>query len=170
MSDSDTRLLAAIIAAEDIKLDYRRITAMYGRGATCESIERCFRIIKREATALKAEAESGLTAAVKDELGGHGIISQSQIATPKKRRALKTPVKRETGVLRGRVSKSANSIPTKQRKAGATGNVVQGVKEENMMSSFSTQEMGMEDCGMDDADTTVCGAGSDNASQGTMME
>lgn len=156
-------------------------------GATYDSIEGRFRIIKREAAALKTEAESTtgaipVTETVKDELDGHDIISRAQIATPKKGRTPKTPTKKENGTLGGRVSKSANATPTKQRKAGAVGNVVRGVKEEvlssgssmteeGMMSSFGTQDMamGMEDWGMSGAGTVVCGASNDNAFQGMMM-
>lgn len=162
-------------------------TQLTSPGATYDSIEGRFRIIKREATALKTEAESTagtipLTETVKDELDGHDIISRAQIATPKKGRTPKTPAKKENGTLGGRVSKSANATPTKQRKAGAVGNAVRGVKEEvlssgssmteeNMMSSFGTQEMemGMEDWGMGGAGTAVCGASNGNAFQGMMM-
>ena len=75
-----------------------------------------------------------------------------------------------------------NSTPTKQRKTGAVtaGNVVRGVKEEilssgssmteeGIMSSFGTQEMGMEDWGMSGAGGAGCGGGNDNAFQGMMM-
>ncbi|KAI4123382.1 MAG: hypothetical protein LQ347_006179 [Umbilicaria vellea] len=156
-------------------------------GATYDSIEGRFRIIKREATALKTEAESitgavPVTEIVKDELDGHDIISRAQIATPKKGRTPKNPTKKENGTLGGRVSKSANATPTKQRKAGAVKNVVRGVKEEvlssgssmteeGMMSGFGTQEMemGMEDWGMGGAGAAVCGASNGNAFQGMMM-
>ena len=42
------------------------------------------------------------------------------------------------------------------------------ITEENMMSSFSTREMGMEEWGMGDVGVAVCGAGNDNAFQGMM--
>lgn len=150
-------------------------------GATYDSIEGRFRIIKREATALKTEAESGtdpITETVKDELDGHDIISRAQIATPKKGRAPKTPVKKENGTVGGRINKSANNTPTK-RKTGVAGNAIRGMKEEilssessmteeGMLSNFGTQEMAMEDWGMSGAGTAVCEAGGNNVFQSMM--
>ncbi|KAL9604209.1 MAG: hypothetical protein Q9219_000607 [cf. Caloplaca sp. 3 TL-2023] len=77
------RLLAAMVAAQEMKLDYRKIASMYGEGislppfsfffpsyplpqltihiegATYDAIEGRFRIIKREAAKLLSEVESG---------------------------------------------------------------------------------------------------------------
>jgi hypothetical protein len=56
--DAFTRLVA-MVAAQDMKLDYRKIATMYGNGATYDSIERRFRIIKKEAAVLKSEIDTG---------------------------------------------------------------------------------------------------------------
>ncbi|KAL9073463.1 MAG: hypothetical protein Q9161_002884 [Pseudevernia consocians] len=125
--DAFTRLLAAMVAAQDMKLDYRKIASMYGNGATYDSIEGRFRIIKKDATALKAEVDSG------DRPGApaRGAVSV-KATTPKKiKSTISTPKKGKT--LGGRVNKS-NATPTKKRDYA-----MKGIKEEpdSNFSSFT---------------------------------
>ena len=75
-------------------------------GATYDSIEGRFRIIRTEAAALKAEVDSG----ERGEAPAHGTT----ISTPKKPRSnLTTPKKDKTAG--GRVGKSSNGTPSKKR-------------------------------------------------------
>lgn len=111
-----TRLLAAMVAAQDMKLDYKKIATMYGNGATYDSIEGRFRIIKKEATALKAEIDNG-------------DRPEPAARTPRRNKpTLSTPKKEK--IIGGRVNKSAGT-PSKKR-----GTVIKGIKEEPD-SSFS---------------------------------
>ncbi|KAF6231282.1 hypothetical protein HO173_010425 [Letharia columbiana] len=120
-----TRLLAAMVAAQDMKLDYRKIASMYGNGATYDSIEGRFRIIKKEAVALKAEVDSG----ERPEAPARGTVSAT--VTPKKPKStVGTPSKGKT--VGGRVGKS-NGTPSKKR-----GN---GIKEEPQSGSSSFLEV-----------------------------
>ena len=104
---------------------------MYGNGATYDSIEGRFRIIKKEATQLKAEIDSG----ARPEAPMRGA-STSTTSTPKKPRGINstnTPKKGDKTVG-GRVSKSANNSPAKK---GGNGNNVMGIKEEPESSASS---------------------------------
>ncbi|KAL8784688.1 MAG: hypothetical protein Q9195_008926 [Heterodermia aff. obscurata] len=82
-AESYQRLLAAMVASQDLKLNFKQIAKYYGEGTTYNSIEGRFRIIKEDAKKLKAEA------------GGGG--------TPNT-----TPVKKEK-VLSGRVVKNSGT-------------------------------------------------------------
>lgn len=114
---------------------------MYGNGATYDSIEGRFRIIKKEAAQLKSEIDSG----TRPEAPMRGAST----TTPKKSRTTNTnstPKKGNDKVLGGRVNKSTNSSPAK---TGA-GNVVKGVKEEpesSASSFFGGSAVGMEEDG-----------------------
>lgn len=55
--DSYQRLLAALVAANDNSIDYKKVAYYFGQGATYDSIEGRFRIAKRMANELKREAE-----------------------------------------------------------------------------------------------------------------
>ncbi|KAI9750823.1 MAG: hypothetical protein M1835_001338 [Candelina submexicana] len=120
------RLLAAVMAAHDMKLDYRKIASMYGEGATYDAIEGRFRIVKKEAQVLKEELESGVRAPAPAR--GQPVSSNrtngnaSTSTTPKKARkgngvksesssSSISPTKKAAnqGVLSGRVTKSASS-------------------------------------------------------------
>lgn len=125
--DAFTRLLAAMVAAQDMKLDYRKIASMYGNGATYDSIEGRFRIIKKEAAALKAEVDNG----DRPEAPTRGAVS-ANITPRKPKSATHTPKKEKT--LGGRVGKS-NGTPGKKR-----GNGVKGIKEEPDSNSSSFME------------------------------
>ncbi|KAB8342783.1 hypothetical protein FH972_022381 [Carpinus fangiana] len=94
--DSYTRLLAAMVAAQDMKLNYKKIADMYGEGATYDSIEGRFRIIKKEAAKLKEEIENG----TRPEAPARGKTVSPRKAHPQSGDA-----------------KSANSTPTKKRTA-----------------------------------------------------
>ncbi|KAI9814030.1 MAG: hypothetical protein M1827_003494 [Pycnora praestabilis] len=95
--DSFTRLLAAVMAAHDMKLNYRLIASLYGNGATYDSIEGRFRIIKKDAQALRAALDSHPSSSP--------TLALTNPSTPKKAR-------------HAAGAGSANGTPTK---AGSTG-------------------------------------------------
>lgn len=113
------------------QLDYRKIATMYGQGATYDSIEGRFRIIRREAAAMKAEIESGARPAAPPRNANAGGSSSGPV-TPKKP---KTAIKKEK-TISGRVSKSNASTPSKKN---TNGDVANGIKQEqdSGASSFS---------------------------------
>ncbi|KAK0508182.1 hypothetical protein JMJ35_009266 [Cladonia borealis] len=135
--DAYTRLLAAIVAANDLKLDYRKIATMYGNGATYDSIEGRFRIIRKEAAVMKAEVESGTRPAAPPR-NANAAGSNSGQTTPKKP---KTATKKDK-TLTGRVSKSNTSTPPKKNGNGDLASVIKQ-EQDSTASSFSI---------MDDAD------------------
>ena len=104
---------------------------MYGQGATYDSIEGRFRIIRKEAAAMKAEIESGARPAAPPRNANAGG-SNSGPATPKKP---KTASKKDKTIT-GRVTKSNASTPSKKN---TNGDVVNGIKQEqdSGASSFS---------------------------------
>ena len=132
--DAFSRLLAAMVAAQDMKvvptpsftppslpltaglsqLDYRKIATYYGNNATYDSIEGRFRIIKREAAVLKAEIDSGS----RPEAPPRG--NNTPVGTPKKPRSTNagTP-KVNDKTLSGRVNKNSTATPTKKSKVKA---------------------------------------------------
>lgn len=120
-----------------LQLDYRKIATMYGQGATYDSIEGRFRIIRKEAAAMKAEIESGARPAAppRNTNAGGG---NSGTTTPKKPR---TATKKDKTIA-GRVTKSNASTPSKKN---TNGDVASAIKQEqdSAASSFSL---------MDDAD------------------
>ncbi|KAL8773859.1 MAG: hypothetical protein Q9209_001289 [Squamulea sp. 1 TL-2023] len=151
------RLLAAQVAAQDMKLDYRKIAHMYGQGATYDAIEGRYRIIKKDAAELLAEAETG-ERPIPPARGSTSNTAKSSttfdedIATPKKPRAPRsattTPRAKKTvggnKVVGGRVTKSTESSPKKKNMTGA---VVNGIKEEVSSVESSMEEfleMGMD--------------------------
>ncbi|KAL8993100.1 MAG: hypothetical protein Q9169_006602 [Polycauliona sp. 2 TL-2023] len=122
------RLLAAMVAAQEMKLDYRKIASMYGEGATYDAIEGRFRIIKKEASKLLAEVESGqrpeapARGATTNKTSASSATSADDagVATPKKisksRSTTSTPrASKAAGdkVLGGRVSKNGKKIVAK---------------------------------------------------------
>ncbi|KAL2041775.1 hypothetical protein N7G274_005559 [Stereocaulon virgatum] len=136
-ADAFTRLLAAMVAAQDMKLDYRKIATMYGKGATYDSIEGRFRIIKKEAAVLKSEIDTG----ARPEAPARGKDPNSTTSTPKKpKNTTSTPKKDKT--VSGRVSKSTNITPTKKG-----GNSVKGIKEEpdSSINGFLSESIWEED-------------------------
>ena len=108
-------------------------------GATYDSIEGRFRIIKREAAVLKAEIDSGVRAPAPPRGGptagtastsfASNASTSSQPSTPKKP---KTPAtKKKDGVIAGRVGK--NGTPTKKTngvKKEAGGETLTMIKDE----------------------------------------
>ena len=104
---------------------------MYGQGATYDSIEGRFRIIRKEAAAMKAEIESGARPAAPPRNANAGG-SNSGPATPKKP---KTASKKDKTIT-GRVTKSNASTPSKKN---TNGDVANGIKQEQESgaSSFS---------------------------------
>ncbi|KAK4985481.1 hypothetical protein LTR66_008152 [Elasticomyces elasticus] len=99
--DAADRLLAATIASiPGMKINVRDIAALFGEGATYDSIENRLRQVKRTAAVMRQEVDSG--------------ARPSAPPTPKKPRAPKKNVL-TGGVATGRVAKSTNSSPTKKR-------------------------------------------------------
>ena len=110
---------------------------MYGQGATYDSIEGRFRIIRKEAAAMKAEIESGARPAAPPR-NSNASGGNSGTTTPKKS---KTATKKDKTIT-GRVTKSNASTPSKKN---TNSDVAAGIKQEleSGASSFSI---------MDDAD------------------
>lgn len=102
---------------------------MYGNGATYDSIEGRFRIIKKEAAQLKSEIDSG----ARPEAPIRGATA-SGTSTPKKARTSPKKTDKQDKTIAGRVNKIANGTPTKK---GAGGNAVKGIKEEVESSASS---------------------------------
>ncbi|KAL1616407.1 hypothetical protein SLS56_011425 [Neofusicoccum ribis] len=108
------RLIAAMVAASDNNMDYKKIAYFYGQGATYDSIEGRFRIAKRMANDLKKEAE--------DE----GRVMQpartkSANSTPRKPKA-KRDVEHatQTGRVQKSPSKKRNPAPPKLKQEPQT--------------------------------------------------
>ena len=134
------------------QLDYRKIATMYGNGnlrsslatpsanstsfsgATYDSIEGRFRIIRKEAAVMKAEVESGARPAAPPR-NANAAGSNSGQTTPRKP---KTTTKKDK-TLTGRVTKSNASTPTKKN---ANGDLANGIKQEqdSAASSFSIMD------------------------------
>ncbi|KAI4225316.1 MAG: hypothetical protein L6R36_004016 [Xanthoria steineri] len=171
------RLLAAMVAAQEMKLDYRKIASMYGEGATYDAIEGRFRIIKKEAAKLLAEIESGQRPVAPPR--GNAMSKSSSFATtstddndsistpmkPRKPRSTNTTPRAKKSsaagggggdkVLDGRISKSP-------KKKDMTGVVANRIKEELP----STEEASMHELlnmGMD-VESVVEGLGLDATS------
>lgn len=103
-------------------------------GATYDSIEGRFRIIKKDAAVLKAEVDSGVRSPAPPRNQKATSEAGSFTTTPKKARTTtNTPRKEKT--LSGRVAKSANATPTKK------GSQNKMLKEELDSSSSSFWEM-----------------------------
>ncbi|KAL1616245.1 hypothetical protein SLS54_008538 [Diplodia seriata] len=100
--ESYSRLLAALVAASDNSIDYKKVAYFFGQGATYDAIEGRFRIAKRMANDLKQEAENE----------GRQMPSTSRVksanSTPRKPKA---KANSEHAVASGRVQKS----PSKKR-------------------------------------------------------
>ncbi|MCJ1224182.1 hypothetical protein MMC12_000826 [Toensbergia leucococca] len=144
------RLLAAMVAANDMKLDYRKIASMYGEGATYDSIEGRFRLIRKAALDLKTEIDTGAREGAparnnnknKTDNNNNGVKTEegtsSAACTPSKKKKPrvkqeeKTPTKKSNGgaVLGGRVGKVGTPLKGKG-KGGRMG----GVKEEVVFGS-----------------------------------
>lgn len=107
---------------------------MYGQGATYDSIEGRFRIIRKEAAAMKAEIESGARPAAPAR-NSNANTGGSGPTTPKKP---KTAVKKEKTIT-GRVTKSNASTPSKKN---TNADVAAGIKQEleSGATSFSIMD------------------------------
>ncbi|KAL8806889.1 MAG: hypothetical protein Q9182_001018 [Xanthomendoza sp. 2 TL-2023] len=135
------RLLAAMVAAQEMKLDYRKIATMYGQGATYDAVEGRFRIIKKEAEKLLKEIANGERpeapprGSSKPSTKENGNSMTPKKGTPKPR-SISTPRgEKKKGVngdkvVGGRVSKNVDVSPKKKKAAAATGVVANGIKEE----------------------------------------
>ena len=97
-------------------------------GATYDSIEGRFRIIKKDAAVLKGEIDSG----ARPEAPLRGKDANSTTSTPKKAKTTTTTTPKKDKTVSGRVSKSTNSTPTKKG-----GNTIKGIKEESESSTSS---------------------------------
>lgn len=102
---------------------------MYGQGATYDSIEGRFRIIRKEAAAMKAEIESGARPTAPPRNSNVGGSNSGQ-TTPKKP---KTASKKDKTIT-GRVTKSNASTPSKKNK---NGDVTNGIKQEQESGASS---------------------------------
>ncbi|KAL8951817.1 MAG: hypothetical protein Q9222_002233 [Ikaeria aurantiellina] len=163
------RLLAAMVAAQEMKLDYRKIATMYGQGATYDAIEGRFRIIKKEAAVILKEVESGARPAAPSR--GQPTTAQSSfttsedgLSTPKKARKPRstntTPrANKKDKVINGRVGKS----PMKKENVHPEN----GIKEEMGSGGNSLYEgLGMEV----DADGVAEGLGLNGGFEAFEME
>jgi len=103
---------------------------MYGNGATYDSIEGRFRIIKKEAAQLKSEIDSG----ARPEAPIRGATA-SGTSTPKKAKPSPKKTDKQDKTIAGRVNKIANGTPTKKGAGG--NNAVKGIKEEVESSASS---------------------------------
>ncbi|KAI4121021.1 MAG: hypothetical protein LQ338_006608 [Usnochroma carphineum] len=149
------RLLAAMVAAQDMKLDYRKIATMYGEGATYDAIEGRFRIIKRQAAKLVAEIESGARppapsrgasssknttssfTTASDDGGSQAMATPTKQRKPRSTNTTPRANAKKDHVASGRVSKDSPAV--KKEKKG-NGNVVKGIKEEVGSSEGSMYE------------------------------
>ncbi len=115
---------------------------MYGEGATYDSIEGRFRIIKKEASQLQAEIDSGLRPEAPFRGNGscpaNGNGAARKPRTPKKDNNSNTG-SQNGGVFNGRVTKSANSSPTKKRTAAQ---IKKELLEGSTASSLSCGDVG----------------------------
>lgn len=91
---------------------------MYGEGATYDSIEGRFRIIKKEASQLQTEIDSGLRPEAPIR-GNASCPTNANVGVRKPRTPKKDnhPGSQNGGVFNGRITKSTNSSPTKKRTA-----------------------------------------------------
>ncbi|KAL8847532.1 MAG: hypothetical protein Q9221_007432 [Calogaya cf. arnoldii] len=144
------RLLAAMVAAQDMKLDYRKIASMYGEGATYDAIEGRFRIIKKEAAKLLAEIENGQRpiapargASAKPSSKSSSFVTSisndNDVSTPtptKSRKPRSTNTTPRANAKKLQSTTGAGSDKDKvltgrvNRKKETTGVVVNGIKEE----------------------------------------
>ncbi|OJD31986.1 uncharacterized protein BKCO1_4200073 [Diplodia corticola] len=115
--DSYQRLLAALVAANDNSIDYKKVAYYFGQGATYDSIEGRFRIAKRMANDLKREAE--------DE-GRQMPTSRvrSTNSTPRKPKAPRPAANTaesssQHSVLSGRIEKSTGTPSKRNRNSAA---------------------------------------------------
>ena len=127
-------------------------------GATYDSIEGRFRIIKREAAVLKAEIESGARPQAPPRGGPNSSFASnasngSQTSTPKK---AKTPAtKKKDGVIGGRISK--NGTPSKKAKAmkeeagGENATVIKDEEPIIMAEGWANEELGWDNGGLMEA-------------------
>ncbi|KAK8199711.1 hypothetical protein HDK77DRAFT_207931 [Phyllosticta capitalensis] len=107
--ESYKRLLAAMCAAQDNNIDFKKVAYYFGQGATYDSIEGRFRIAKKLAQTLEKEA-------VDEGREMPTTRTKSATSTPRKPKA-KPSI--EGGVVSGRVTKASpkkkgtkNSAPT----------------------------------------------------------
>ncbi|KAL4949645.1 hypothetical protein BDW69DRAFT_188092 [Aspergillus filifer] len=120
-AESTTRLVAALIAANpSIKLDYNATAAIFGQGATYDTIEYRFRTYRKMAEKLKAEAIKNGVSLDKIPRGRQGT------GTPRTPRSQNRVAKTSSAASSGRGSKSGAgtkglSTPTKSSRRGGGG-------------------------------------------------
>ncbi|KAL8819861.1 MAG: hypothetical protein Q9191_007640 [Dirinaria sp. TL-2023a] len=174
-AESFQRLLAAVVASQDMKLDFKKIAMYYGEGnnpcptqlrttqppskerkreteklinactgATYDSIEGRFRIVKREAKALKDEVDNAADEATssKDNNNTADNTTPTKATRGKKAAAVGTPTPKKDKVIGGRVSKttgaSNNNKNTKAETSafgmdGMVENMMKGLKQEGIV-------------------------------------
>ncbi|KAK7715975.1 hypothetical protein SLS57_006726 [Botryosphaeria dothidea] len=102
--ESYQRLLAALVAASDNNVDYKKVAFYFGQGATYDSIEGRFRIAKRMANTLKTEAEEEGRAMPTPR-------SKSTTTTPRKPKAKPGQLVVQSGRVQKSPSKKRGSAP-----------------------------------------------------------
>lgn len=97
-----------------IQLDYKEIARMYGEGATYNSIEHKFRAFRKEAEALREEADKETT----KDAGPSGSADASNPSNPNKPQT--TPAKRGRPPKNGKTpGKDALKTPAKKKPLGS---------------------------------------------------
>ncbi|KAG7010096.1 hypothetical protein G7Y79_00001g003680 [Physcia stellaris] len=159
------RLIAAMLAAQGHKPDYRKIATYFGDNTTYDSIEGRFRPLRKLAETLKEEVESS-TRTSTNNTTSTSFTSNASDATPKKPRAKKvaangTPTPKKEKVINGRVTKSGgpnkgakNPLGLDGSSENGSGKVVNGIKEE-LVSSGASSFFGGEEDAVGDVDVDV---------------
>ncbi|KAL1867234.1 hypothetical protein Plec18167_008775 [Paecilomyces lecythidis] len=137
-ADATERLVGALIAAHpSLKLDYNGMAAMYGRGASYDSIEGQFRKYRRQAEQLKAEASANGVS-----LPPRGRGSGGTPRTPRGPRGARNGVSKSTPSSGKGKNLDAKVLSTPSRKSGMGNrgqNVIDAINldDDSDMSMFN---------------------------------
>ncbi|KAL2868721.1 uncharacterized protein BJX67DRAFT_379672 [Aspergillus lucknowensis] len=126
LMDNVHRVIAALLAANPgIKLDYHAMAALFGQGATYDSIEGQFRKFRKQADELRAEAEkNGISLA---ELPRARPVTSTTPRTPRTGRGGITKPSSSTGKGKKGASKVVGT-PTKPGSKKVTGeNIMEAI-------------------------------------------
>ncbi|KAL9059249.1 MAG: hypothetical protein Q9162_001286 [Coniocarpon cinnabarinum] len=124
-----------MVAAQDMKLNYKKIADMYGEGATYDAIEGRFRIIRKEAVKMKTELDHGDRQPAPPRGSGPA-------RSPRKNRRQPSVIDLDA-VETGRITKpsSTQNTPTKRRTTAAAAAAAH-IKKEALEASTSTSSSG----------------------------
>ncbi|KAJ5989245.1 hypothetical protein N7481_004455 [Penicillium waksmanii] len=113
MRVDDKRLIAALLAAHNgIKLDYNAIAKMYGEGANYNTMEHKFRVYRKDAEVLHAEASDRLgTDAAPSAENSPEKPSGAQITTQKNIKGAKAAKSPRAKAAKGSAKKKAPGNP-----------------------------------------------------------